>query len=129
MARTSSTAAAARKVFRECRGPIEVVVVRPSLVYRADEPEWPNRVEPAAGERIEYLKALRLEAIPNRFVVAQQRNLSGAAGEESKSSSLRGPKGRCQLNDTAFGASGWSPVDSQKDGQQTQFDNPGGAPC
>jgi hypothetical protein len=55
------------KTRRECRSPIEVVIVRPSPVYPADEPERANRVEPAAGERIEYLKALRSSRVADRM--------------------------------------------------------------
>jgi hypothetical protein len=60
------------------------VVIRPSPVDSADEPEWPNRVEPAARKRTDHPKSFRFELFSNRFVVAQQRNLTSGAGEESE---------------------------------------------
>jgi hypothetical protein len=40
------------------------------------------RVKPSAGERIEHLKALCFELIPNPFVVLHQRYRSRGTGEK-----------------------------------------------
>jgi len=83
---TSGSGARARDLLvqprREPCSPIEVTLVRPSLVEAAHEAQRPDSVETAAGKRIEDAKPLRRELATDRPAVARPRELGAAAGEQ-----------------------------------------------